>query len=256
MGNKFNKKTAGGNQGSGLLIYGRHAVEAAIGNPARVINRIMTTAENSEVLKKLLLQSGRDTALLKVVERKEIDKQLPAEAVHQGIAAQVKPLENQLLEDICILAEGKDRCRVLILDQVTDPQNVGAIIRSCAAFGADALIMQDKNAPAESGAMVKASAGTIEFLPVCRVTNLSRAIEHLKKAGFWVAGRDGYAETTIDKMKKNGRIAIVMGSEGKGIRRLGEESCDETVKLPIDARVESLNVSTAAAIALYEMSRE
>jgi len=216
----------------------------------------MTTAENSEVLKKLLLQSGRDTALLKVVERKEIDKQLPAEAVHQGIAAQVKPLENQLLEDICILAEGKDRCRVLILDQVTDPQNVGAIIRSCAAFGADALIMQDKNAPAESGAMVKASAGTIEFLPVCRVTNLSRAIEHLKKAGFWVAGMDGYAETTIDKMNKNGRIAIVMGSEGKGMRRLVEESCDETVKLPIDARVESLNVSTAAAIALYEMSRE
>ena len=174
----------------------------------------------------------------------------------------MKPLENQLLEDICILAEGKDRCRVLILDQVTDPQNVGAIIRSCAAFGADALIMQDKNAPAESGAMVKASAGTIEFLPVCRVTNLSRAIEHLKKAGFWVAGMDGYAETARRQIAGNHvhqrrlPVAIVMGSEGKGMRRLVEESCDETVKLPIDARVESLNVSTAAAIALYEMSRE
>ena len=103
--------------------------------------------------------------------------------------------------------------------------------------------------------MVKASAGTFEFLPICRVTNLSRAIEKLKKAGFWVVGMDGYAKTTIDKMNKNGKIAVVMGSEGKGMRRLVEESCDETVKLKMDERVESLNVSTAAAIALYEVAK-
>ena len=116
--------------------------------------------------------------------------------------------------------------------------------------------MQDKNSPAETGAMDKAAAGTIEHLPICRVTNLSRAIENLKKAGFWIVGMDGYAKTTIDKMNKRGKIALVMGSEGKGLRRLVEENCDETVRLPISEHVESLNVSTAAAIALYEIGKK
>lgn len=256
MGNKLRKNSgAAGNGGGVFTIYGRHAAEAAIANAKRSIVRIYATAENAEALKKLLQQHKRDAGLLKIVERKEVDRMLPEEAVHQGIAAQVKPLDAPGLEDVCLAAEQREKCVVLVLDQVTDPQNVGAIIRSCAAFGAAALIVQDKNSPAESGAMAKASAGTIEFLPVCRVTNLARALERLKKSGFWVAGMDGYATTTVDKMNKSGRVALVMGSEGKGMRRLVEESCDETIKLPIDPRVESLNVSTAAAIALYELSR-
>ena len=154
------------------------------------------------------------------------------------------------------MAADKPNCHLLILDQVTDPQNIGAVIRSCVAFDTLALIMQDKNAPTETGAMAKAAAGTIEYLPICRVTNLSRAVNRLKEAGFWTVGMDGYAQTTIDKINKNGKIAIIMGSEGKGMRRLVEESCDITVRLPISARVESLNVSTAAAIALYEVSKK
>ena len=185
-----------------------------------------------------------------------MDKLVSADAVHQGFVALAEKLPNARIEDICDEAEKYENCRLLILDQVTDPQNIGAIVRSCAAFGSLAMIVQDKNSPQESGAMLKAAAGTYENMPICRVTNLSRAIEQLKKAGFWIVGMDGYAKTNIDKLDKNGRLAMVMGSEGKGMRRLIEESCDVTVRLPIAENVESLNVSTAAAVVLYELSRK
>ena len=144
---------------------------------------------------------------------------------------------------------------IVILDQVSDPQNIGAIIRSCVAFGVDGLVVQDKNSPVESGAMVKATAGTMEHIKISRVTNLSRAIEILKDCGYWVIGMDGYADVTIDKVNKDGKIALVMGSEGKGMRRLVQENCDTSVKLNIAPEVESLNVSTAAAIAIYELTK-
>lgn len=241
---------------SAAIFYGRHPVAAAIANPRRQINKILCTAENAEEIRRLCTENRRTPGLVNIVDRKEIDRILPREAVHQGIAAYVRELENYTLEDICIMAGDRPDCHVLILDQVTDPQNIGAIIRSCVAFDTLALIMQDKNAPAETGAMAKASAGMIEHLPICRVTNLSRAVEQLKQSGFWTVGMDGYAETAIDKLKKGGRTAVIMGSEGKGMRRLVEEACDITVRLPISAKVESLNVSTAAAIALYEISKK
>ena len=256
MNGKNHRSNGGKSSASGgVLLYGRHAAEAAIANKKRIVTGVLCVPENAEMFKALLLRSGREVSLLKVIPKKEIERLLPADAVHQGVVVQAKALENFTLEDVCLLADGQAHCRLLILDQVTDPQNVGAIIRSCAAFGALALVMQDKNSPAESGAMAKASAGTIELVPICRVTNLSRAIEKLKNAGFWVVGMDGYATITLDKMNKNGKIALVMGSEGKGMRRLVEESCDETVRLQTDARVESLNVATAAAIALYEAAK-
>ena len=157
--------------------------------------------------------------------------------------------------NIAIEALAEEKCHILILDQVTDPQNIGAIIRSAVAFNTLALIMQDKNSPIENGAMAKASAGMIEHLPIARVTNLSRAIEKLKNAGFWTVGMDGYAKTTIDKLQKPLKTAIIMGSEGKGMRRLVEENCDISVKLPMSPLTESLNVATAAAIALYEFNK-
>lgn len=255
MKNKHMKSGRGKTE-SEVLIYGKHPAEAAIANPGRNIKNIAVTAENAAEVKALLKQYGRGNIPVTVVERREIDRMLSGDAVHQGIVLTAEMLPPVPLEEICDEARKNGSSRVLILDQVTDPQNVGAIIRSCAAFGASALVMQDKNSPAESGAMIKASAGTIELLPVCRVTNLSRAIDLLKQADFWVAGMDGYAEVTLDKLNKKGNIALVMGSEGKGMRRLVEENCDQTVKLPIDPRVESLNVSTAAAIALYELSRK
>ncbi len=233
-----------------LIIYGRHAVISALKNPKRKIQKLLITAENRAEIDKLGLKIPYTVA-----DKKDFAKFLPEDAVHQGFALYCHRLESYDIADLMAMAENKTQCHLLILDQVTDPQNIGAIIRSCAAFETLGLVVQDKNSPLESGAMDKAAAGTIEFVPVARVTNLSRAIETLKDNGFWVMGMDGYADTTIDKINKSGKIAIVMGSEGKGMRRLVQENCDSSVKLPISSNVESLNVSTAAAIALYELSK-
>lgn len=249
------KKIFSPSSNASFYLYGKHAIEAAIKNKNRKIISLFCTPENASALQNLCSKASRNNLPLKIVEKKEIDKLLSADVVHQGFAAQVKPLEARPLEDICALASSKKNCHLLILDQVTDPQNIGAIIRSCVAFDALALIVQDKNSPLESGAMAKASAGTIEHLPIVRVTNLARALDVLKKEGFWIIGMDGYAKTSLDKMDKSGKIAVVMGSEGKGMRRLIEEGCDATVRLPISEKVESLNVSTAAAITLYELNK-
>ncbi|MDD4555819.1 MAG: 23S rRNA (guanosine(2251)-2'-O)-methyltransferase RlmB [Alphaproteobacteria bacterium] len=243
------------NNASGIVLYGKHSVFSALKNPNRRFNKILCTKENFAEFKAACEQNKINATILNVVDRKEIEKVAGNEAVHQGVLAYCKELDNYLLDDILTLAEDKERCHVLILDQVTDPQNIGAIIRSCAAFNTLALIVQDKNSPRETGAMVRASAGTIDMLPICRVTNLSRAIEQLKEANFWIVGMDGSAKQMIDELAKGGKTAIVMGSEGKGMRRLVEENCDITVKLPISSDVESLNVSTAAAIALYELNK-
>lgn len=243
------------NFGGQVLLYGRHPVMAAINNSNRKINKIFCTKENAEEIKKALNTCKRNISV-SIIDRKELDKMLPRDAVHQGFALQCQELEDYTLDEICRLAEEKQNCHILILDQVTDPQNIGAIIRSCVAFDTLALILQDKNSPTETGTMAKASAGMIEQLPICRVTNLSRAISQLKDSGFWVIGMDGYATTYIADINKTGKIAVVMGSEGKGMRRLVEENCDATVKLPISPTVESLNVSTAAAITLYEINKK
>lgn len=251
MAKNHNNNTTNNN-----ILYGRHPVLAALNNPNRRISKILCTKDNSDTIKNICRQRNINIGIINIVDKKEIDRILPRDAVHQGLAVYCNELEEFSLEDICIMAEEHKRCHVLVLDQVTDPQNIGAIIRSCVAFDTLALIMQDKNSPTETGAMAKASAGTIESLPICRVTNLSRAIQQLKNAGFWTIGMDGYATTYIDEVDKSGKTAIIMGSEGKGMRRLVEENCDITVKLPISEKVESLNVSTAAAIALYEINKK
>lgn len=234
-----------------LIIYGRHAVLSALKNPKRRIQKLLIAAENKAEINQI-----SPNIPFTIIDKKDFNKILPEDAVHQGFALYCSRLDNCDITDLIEMSEDKKRCYVLILDQVTDPQNIGAIIRSCAAFEALGLIVQDKNSPLESGAMDKAAAGTIEYVPISRVTNLSRAIETLKDNGFWVMGMDGYADTTIDKINKDGKIAIVMGSEGKGMRRLVQENCDSSVKLPISPNVESLNVSTAAAITLYELSKD
>ena len=234
-----------------VLVYGRHAVAAVLANPLRKVQKVYCLKENLPELKGKIADTK-----ISVVDKKELEKMLPREAVHQGFVAVADMLPNFSLEELCDRANELDNCHLLILDQVTDPQNIGAIIRSCAAFGALALIVQDKNSPQESGALLKAAAGTFELVPVCRVTNLSRAIEKLKKEGFWVIGMDGYAKTEVSALQKGGKTAVIMGSEGSGMRRLVEESCDMTVRLPINPKVESLNVSTAAAIVLYELGQK
>lgn len=255
MSNKT-KKNVSSSKNNSLLIYGKHPVEAAVRNKHRLISQVFACSENAEFVKKLLSDNHRTSTQLNIVQRKEIDKLLPPDAVHQGVVAFSQPLDWGAFEDFYEILAQKESAKVLVLDQVTDPQNIGAIIRSCAAFNADALIVQDKNSPQETAAMIKASAGTIELVPVLRVVNLTRALEQLQKIDFWVLGMDGKAQMTLDKIKKPSKVALVMGSEGSGMRRLVQEACDEIVKLPINPLVESLNVSTAAAIALYEFSRE
>ena len=236
---------------SEVIIYGKHAVLAALSNPERKIYKVFCSSENVNELKGVI-----GNRKLIVADKREMERLLPSEAVYQGIAAVAESLKNTDIDDVCAKAEEKENCTILILDQVTDPQNIGAIVRSCAAFGAEALIVQDKNSPKESGAMLKAAAGTYEKLPVCRVTNISRAIEKLKKSGFWIVGMDGYAKDEVSNLPRGGKLAVIMGSEGKGMRRLVSESCDMLIRLPMSPDVESLNVSNAAAIVLYELRKQ
>lgn len=247
---KFNKPRNGENKDQ-LIIYGRHAVLSALKNPQRLIHKLLITSENQAEIE----HTAPNLPYI-VADKREFARILGDEAVHQGFALFCSRLKTYDIADLIALSEQREQCHILILDQVTDPQNIGAIIRSCVAFDTLGLVMQDKNSPVESGAMDKAAAGTIEFLPIARVTNLNRAIESLKQAGFWIIGMDGYAEMTIDKINKSGKTAIIMGSEGKGMRRLVQENCDSSIKLPISPHVESLNVSTAAAIALYELNKK
>ncbi len=181
-----------------------------------------------------------------------LDRMLPAGAVHQGLAFKVQPLEGVALEDFAEPAEGI----IVMLDQLTDPQNVGAIFRSALAFGAKGIVVQDRHSPVLAGALAKASAGATERLPCARVTNLSRALETLADMGWRAVGLDGSSEETLEDALDRRPTVLVMGSEGDGIRRLVAEHCDVLAKIPMPGGFESLNVSNAAAVALYEATRE
>lgn len=228
-----------------LWLYGYHAATAALRNPKRTVSRVLMTKETAAEV----LASGLSVEY-EPATRADFDKILPAGAVHQGIAVQTKPLPDVCVEDL----PEKDPSVVVLLDQVTDPHNVGAILRSAAAFGADAVLVTERNAPEATGALAKAASGCLELVPLISVTNLSRTMDDLKKRGYWCVGMDGYADKTLHDADLPPKIVLVMGSEGYGMRRLTAEKCDFTVKLPISPSVESLNVSTAAAVALYDLA--
>ncbi|ONG50604.1 23S rRNA (guanosine(2251)-2'-O)-methyltransferase RlmB [Pseudoroseomonas deserti] len=233
-----------------LWLYGLHAVAAALANPRRRFKRLLLTTEAEAALAEKLPKPWKLQA--ERVERARFQTFLTEDAVHQGAALLAEPLPPVDLEDALAASRGT----VLLLDQVTDPRNVGAILRSAAAFGAAAVIMQDRNAPPETGAMARAAVGALDTVPVVREVNLSRAIVTLQKAGYWVMGMDGAAKTTLAAAKPKDRpVALVLGAEDSGLRRLQRETCDELVKLPITDAIESLNVSVAAAVALYELAR-
>jgi 23S rRNA (guanosine2251-2'-O)-methyltransferase len=228
-------------------IWGRHAALAALANPARhPVVRILATPEAAK-----LVGRAPPGARIETLNPGEIAQSLPQGAVHQGIAVAVQPLESAAVEDLAETREGV----LLMLDQVTDPQNVGAVLRSAAAFGAKGVIMQDRHAPPFSGALAKAAAGALEQVPVARVVNLSRALETLADAGWRTLGLAGAAELTLEEALDDQPTVLVLGSEGEGLRRLVAEHCDALVGIPMPGGFESLNVAAAGAVALYEASR-
>lgn len=233
---------------SALWLYGHHAVVAALQNPNR--EKVLLKMTKESVLSDKIV--GRTNA--QIVSRQEIDSLSGPNAVHQGLALQVKPLPQKTLDEV--LEKIPDKAVILILDQVTDPHNIGAILRSAAAFDALAVVLPDAGAPEESAVLAKSACGALEIVPLVRVTNLARAMQQLKDAGFWCLGLDGYAKEYISDKKLPARTAFVLGSEGDGMRRLTAENCDYTIKLPMSDKMESLNVSNAAAVALYEFYRQ
>ena len=189
-----------------------------------------------------------------VLSREDLAHRLPAGAVHQGIAALVAPLEEPGIEDLLALCG--ERSLVLALDQVTDPHNVGAILRTVAAFGASGIVTTERNAPADTGVLAKAASGALEIVPLVRAVNLARALDQLKEAGFWNYGLPEGGDVPLGTVDMKGRVCIVLGAEGEGMRRLTSEKCDRLVTIPTNAALASLNVSNAAAVALYEWARQ
>jgi 23S rRNA (guanosine2251-2'-O)-methyltransferase len=229
-------------------LWGWHAVSAALANPLREKPlRVMATEERA----RQLTEAFGKIETLGIFENGTIAQHLPQHAVHQGVALKTVPLESVSLEALAEPAKGV----ILMLDQVTDPQNVGAVFRSAAAFGARGVIVQDRHAPALGGALAKAAAGAVDQIPHARVVNLSRALERLSDLGWRAVGLDGSAEETLDQAIDARPVVIVLGSEGDGIRRLVAEHCDSLAKINMPGGFESLNVSAAAAIALYEATR-
>lgn len=231
-----------------LYLFGKHAALAALANPMRKIKRVLVTKNTQTELGNVLAKYNPA-----ITDAQKMDSMLPPGSVHQGLVVECAPLDQPSLQQW--LGEGIPK-PLLLLDQVSDPHNVGAILRSAAAFDAGAVIVTDRNAPPESGVMAKAASGAMETVPLIAVTNLVQAIELTKKAGYWIYGLDGAADKCLHEAKPDNKAALILGAEGTGLRRLTVEHCDFLVKLPIAERMESLNVSNAAAVALYEIYRQ
>lgn len=240
-------------------LFGTHAVVAAIENPNRVCRHLRVTADARPLLD-TALSNAAELGLSRpgpaMVERSALNQQLPDGAVHQGMAAQFEPLEEPELEDIIFSLKDVSPALVVIIDQGTDPRNVGSVMRSAAAFGASAVLVQDRHSPGTTGVLAKAASGALETVPLVRVTNLSRSMEQLKEAEFWCVGLDGTADEGTDTLDWPLKTVLVLGSEGKGLRRMVREHCDFLARIPMTPAMESLNLSNAAAIALYEVYRQ
>lgn len=232
-------------EGGPVWIWGTHAVLAALANPSRQFHAFLAT-ENAAAR---LPEGGLRP---QIVNGKELDTRLPPGAVHQGLAVRADPLVDAQLEDV--IAGGATR--IAVLDQVSDPHNLGAIFRSAAAFGFTGVVLQTRNAPPVTGVVAKSAAGAVETVAEIRAVNIARALEQLGEAGFHTIGLAGESRRTLDlAVKGAAKVAIVLGAEGPGLRPAVAKACAELARIPIFADMESLNVSNAAAIAFYETSR-
>ncbi|WP_172123115.1 MULTISPECIES: 23S rRNA (guanosine(2251)-2'-O)-methyltransferase RlmB [unclassified Devosia] len=240
--NKFPPKQRYNPDDGPVYLYGFHTVRAALDNPGRVKKALLATPNAL-----LRLRESGELGKVKVTETtpKELDRLLGADAVHQGVALEVDPVSRFGLDDIDPLK------LVVVLDQITDPHNVGAILRTACAFGADAVITTARHSPRETGVMAKSASGALDLVPMIEVRNLGDALEKLKKRGMLVLGFDSESEQPLRPRTDDQPLAIVMGAEGKGLRQRTRELCDEMVKLDMPGPIKSLNVSNAAAIALF-----
>ena len=228
-------------------LWGKHAVAAALDNPERKVLKAWATREAAG-----FMQFPGEVGVT-LAEAPDLGRLVPHDAPHQGVVIEVEPLEEVWLDDL--LTSAADRAVLLVLDQVTDPHNVGAILRSAAAFGAIGIVTQDRHSPPESGVIAKAASGALERIRWARVVNLARALEEIGDAGFWRIGLTGDAETDLKEALGPPRVALVLGAEGPGLRQNTREHCDALARLPISDAIESLNVSNAAAVALYAASQ-
>jgi 23S rRNA (guanosine2251-2'-O)-methyltransferase len=229
-------------------IYGIHAVEAALGNPARPVKALFLTDNAERRLRPQLEQ--RQVAFERTTPR-DLDRRLGADTVHQGALLETGDLPEPSLKQLIAASESRP---LLMLDQVTDPHNVGAILRSAAVFGAAGLVMTRRHSPPLDGALAKAASGALELTPIYLAQNLARTIADLKDGGLTVIGLDGEAEDLLEKAPHTERVALVLGAEGKGLRQLTRESCSLVARIGTDGTLASLNVSNAAAIALHWMA--
>ena len=227
-------------------FWGRHAVAAALDNPQRKVVKAWATRDAAA-----FMQFPKDLAVT-LADVADLGRLVPGDAPHQGVVVEVEPLEEVWLDDL--LTDAPEPAVLLVLDQVTDPHNVGAILRSAAAFGAIGIVTQDRHSPPESGALAKAASGTLETVPWVRTVNLARALDDIAEAGFWRIGLAGDAPMELAEALGPKRVALVLGAEGPGLRPNTREHCDAIARLPISSAVESLNVSNAAAVALYAAS--
>ncbi len=247
----------GENKGPRASLYGFHAVREAWLNPDRNVHALYVTDQSLKGFESVLQEAkakGLQRPQPAIVEKGRLENMLPKGAVHQGLALACSALEEIFVQDLVIRAADKQNVTLIMLDQVTDPHNVGAILRSASAFGAAGMILQKKHAPEMDGVLAKAACGAVEHVPVAYETNLSRAIEELKEGGFFIFGLSEHSNKTVRDLKPGGKTVIVLGSEGDGMRRLIKENCDEVIKLPTEGPIQSLNVSNAAAIALYALA--
>ena len=248
----------------GELLYGIHACSEALKNPERKIHGIYVSDRlwHGDRRNKIpglmddLEQVGRLAELPQptILEKQELDKHMPRGAVHQGIAVDTSPVTEVFLSDIIIKSKMRDKALLVMLDQVTDPHNIGAILRSAAAFGALAIIAQSRHTPDVTATMAKIACGAVEHVPIVQVINLSDALADLKAAGFNCIGLDEHTDKNLADCPHSDKTVIVLGAEGKGLRPKVADTCAHLAKLPTQPPIASLNVSNAAAIAMYEIS--
>jgi 23S rRNA (guanosine2251-2'-O)-methyltransferase len=227
------------------VLYGWHTVTAALENPARHIRKLLATENAARRLSEASARMAGAGARPEIVRPDAIAARLPPDAVHQGLYAEADPLASPAIEDLA--GDGI----VLVLDQITDPHNVGAIFRSAAAFAATAIVTTARHSPEVTGVLAKAASGALEHVPLVTVQNLARALAALKASGHLVIGLDASGEDDLAALALRRPLALVLGAEGKGLRQLTKETCDHVARLALPGAIQSLNVSNAAAVALF-----